>query len=170
MIGRHIYTLQRRHWLPRSLHETFEFFERPENLPLITPPWLDLHILTPEPITMARGLTVDYKVRVMGMRTHWRSLISEYDPPHSFRDVQVIGVYRLWDHRHRFWRENGGTVIEDFVVYEPPFGLIGALLNRLVIDRQLRDIFEYRRRRIEELLLGGIARRRSEPGRAENVA
>jgi len=107
---------------------------------------------------------------VMGMRTHWRSLISEYDPPHSFRDVQVIGVYRLWDHRHRFWRENGGTVIEDFVVYEPPFGLIGALLNRLLIDRQLRDIFEYRRRRIEELLLGGIARRRSEPGRTENVA
>ena len=27
MIGRHIYTLQRRHWLPLTLHETFEFFE-----------------------------------------------------------------------------------------------------------------------------------------------
>ncbi|HUO62743.1 MAG TPA: SRPBCC family protein [Terriglobales bacterium] len=170
MIGRHIYTLQRRQWLPRTLHETFEFFERPQNLPLITPPWLGFRILTPEPITMARGLTVDYEVRVMGMRTHWRSLISEYDPPHSFRDVQVIGVYRLWDHRHRFWRENGGTVIEDFVVYEPPFGPLGALMNRLLIDRQLHDIFEYRGRRIEELLLGDAVRRGHKAGGEEDAA
>jgi hypothetical protein len=25
--------------MPRTLDETFEFFERPRNLPLITPPW-----------------------------------------------------------------------------------------------------------------------------------
>ena len=158
MIGRPVYTLHRRHWVPRALPETFEFFEQPRNLPLITPPWLDFRILTPGPIVMARGLTIDYHVRVLGMRTHWRSLISEYDPPRSFRDVQVIGVYRLWDHRHRFWRENEGTVIEDVVVYEPPYGPLGALANRLFIDRQLRDIFDYRRRRIEELLLTAEAK------------
>lgn len=40
MILRPICTLHRRQWLERDLHETFEFFERPENLPRITPPWL----------------------------------------------------------------------------------------------------------------------------------
>ena len=118
MIRRPIYTLHRRQWVPRGLFETFGFFERPQNLPVITPPWLAFSILTPEPIAMARGLIIDYRVRVLRLPTHWRTLVSEYDPPHGFRDVQVIGPYRLWDHRHRFWREGGGTVIEDFVVYE----------------------------------------------------
>lgn len=152
LIAPPVYTLHRRQWLPRGLHETFEFFERPENLPRITPPWLRFRILTPLPIVMRRGLIIDYQVRVVGLPTHWRSVISEYDPPFSFRDEQVIGPYRLWDHRHRFWRENGGTVIEDFVVYQPPLGSIGALLHRLIIRRQLEDIFDFRQRQIERLL------------------
>lgn len=152
MIAPPVYTLHRRQWLPRGLHETFEFFERPENLPRITPPWLRFRILTPLPIVMRRGLIIDYQVRVVGLPTHWRSVISEYDPPFSFRDEQVIGPYRLWDHRHRFWREPGGTLIEDFVVYQPPLGPIGALLHRLIIRRQLEDIFDFRQRQIERLL------------------
>ena len=152
MTLRPVYTLHRCQWIGRGVHETFDFFERPQNLPRITPPWLDFRILTPEPIAMARGLTIDYHVRVLGVPTHWRSLISEYDPPHSFRDVQVIGPYRLWDHSHRFRRERGGTVIEDVVVYEPPFGPLGALVHRLLIRRQVEGIFNYRRDRIESLL------------------
>jgi len=170
MIVRPVCTLHRRQWLPLRLQETFEFFERPRNLPLITPPRLGLRLLTPEPITMMRGLLIDYQVRVLGIRSHWRSLISEYDPPHAFRDVQVIGPYRLWDHRHRFWRENGGTAIEDFVVYEAPFGPIGALMNRLVIERQLRDIFDYRQRRIKELLLRGASSSSREAGMVAGAA
>lgn len=152
MFLRPVYTLHRRQWVPRTLHETFDFFERPENLPRITPPWLDFRILTPAPIPMVRGLTIDYRVRAIGRPTHWRSLISEYDPPHAFRDVQVIGPYRLWDHCHRFRREDGGTVIEDFVVYEPPGGPLGALVHRLLVRRQVEAIFDYRRGRIEALL------------------
>jgi ligand-binding SRPBCC domain-containing protein len=160
---RPVYTLHRRQWVPRVLSETFAFFERPRNLPEITPPWLAFAILTPEPIEMAPGLTIDYSVRVLGWRTHWRTLISEYDPPHAFRDVQVIGPYRMWDHRHRFWREGAGSVIEDFVVYAPPLGPLGALLHRMLIRRQLREIFDFRRARIEERLGGPATPRRSGP-------
>jgi ligand-binding SRPBCC domain-containing protein len=148
-------TLRRAHRVGLSLGETFAFFERPENLALITPPWLGLRLLTPPPITMAIGLTLDYRVRVLGVSRPWRSLITEYDPPHGFRDVQVVGPYRRWDHRHRFRAEPGGTLIEDLVIYEPPLAPLGALLDRLVIRRQLAQIFEYRRRRIEGLLTGG---------------
>jgi ligand-binding SRPBCC domain-containing protein len=149
---RPVYTLECRQWVPSGPTPTFEFFERPANLPRITPPGLGFRILTPEPITMARGLIIDYRVRVLGLPMHWRSLIAEYDPPHGFRDVQVIGPYRLWDHRHRFRRDGAGTTIEDFVVYALPLGPVGALLNRLTVRRQLEAIFAYRRRRIGELL------------------
>lgn len=156
MILRPIRTLYRRQLLRRSLHEVFEFFECPGNLPRITPPWLGFRIVTPEPLTMKRGLTIDYSVRVFGFRTHWRSAIVAFDPPHGFRDTQVIGPYRLWDHQHRFRHENGGTLIEDFVVYEPPLGPLGAVLDALTIRRQLAAIFDYRARRVDELLGGDL--------------
>ena len=154
-----LYTLERRQWVPTDLRTTFTFFERPQNLPRITPPSLDFHILTPEPIVMARGLTLDYAVRIVGVRRHWRSLIAEYGPPHGFRDVQLIGPYRTWDHRHRFRAFHDGTLIEDLVVYEPPFGPLGALLNGLMIRRQLDAIFDYRGARIEALLTARSRRR-----------
>jgi ligand-binding SRPBCC domain-containing protein len=158
-IDRRVRTLYLNHRLPLSLADTFAFFERPENLALITPPWLGLRLLTSAPITMAAGLTLDYRVRIFGVPRPWRSLIREYDPPHGFRDVQVIGPYLLWDHRHRFRPERSGTLIEDLVVYEPPLGPIGSLLDRFVIRRRLEQIFAYRRRRIEALLVEGVRQR-----------
>jgi len=150
-------TLHRRQWIPRPLEAVFDFFEHPENLALITPPWLGLRLRTPGPLTMRAGLVIDYHVRVLGWKTRWRSLIAEYDPPYGFRDVQVIGPYRRWDHRHRFRREKGGTAIEDLVAYEPPLGPLGGVLDALVIRRQLGAIFEYRRQRIEALFGAGAA-------------
>lgn len=143
------YTLHRRQWVPRPLEETFAFFARPQNLSRITPPWLGFRILSPEPLVMAAGLRIDYRVRLLGVPVRWQSVISEYEPPRSFRDVQTIGPYRHWDHLHQFRSEHDGTLIEDLVTYEPPFGVLGVLLNGLVIRRQLAAIFDYRAGRIE---------------------
>ena len=105
---------------------------------------------------MERGLTLDYRVRILGVPRRWRSRITEYDPPHRFRDVQLIGPYRRWDHRHRFRAENGGTTVEDTVEYEIPLGPLGAIVHRLVVRRQLEAIFDYRRARVEALLSGSL--------------
>lgn len=150
MSRRSVHSLHRRQWVPTPLDATFQFFERPQNLPLITPPWLGLELLTAEPLVMARGLTIDYRVRVLGWPTRWRSLIDEWDPPHRFRDIQVRGPYRRWDHRHWFRAQAGGTLVEDVVVYELPAGALGVLVNRVVVRRQLDAIFDYRRARIAE--------------------
>jgi ligand-binding SRPBCC domain-containing protein len=140
--ARRIRSLHRRQWLARPLDDVFAFFARPENLPEITPPWLGFRIVTPGPLRMQSGLTIDYTLRVLGVRTRWRSLIAAYDPPRAFRDVQVIGPYRRWDHWHRFRPQDGGTLVEDLVLYEPPLGSLGTLLDVLFIRRQLAGIFD----------------------------
>jgi ligand-binding SRPBCC domain-containing protein len=144
--------LHRRQWVPAELGEAFAFFERPQNLELITPPWLRFRLLTPEPIAMRRGLTLDYRLRALGVPMRWRSEIAEYDPPFGFRDVQVAGPYRLWDHRHRFWEEGAGTAIEDLVLYELPLGPIGLVANRLAVRPRLEAIFDFRREEIARRL------------------
>jgi len=150
--------LERRQWLPLALDQTFAFFAEPENLPRITPPWLGFRILTPRPLRMARGLRIDYRVRVLGVPVRWRSLISVYDPPHRFCDVQLAGPYRRWEHTHRFQAEGGGTLVHDRVVYDPPLGPLGGALDALLIRRQLDAIFGYRRERIAALLAPGQER------------
>jgi hypothetical protein len=47
--------------------------------------------------------------------------------------------------------------MEDLVVYAPPLGPLGGLLDVLVIRRQLAAIFDYRRQRIEALFGAGPA-------------
>jgi ligand-binding SRPBCC domain-containing protein len=130
--------------IQRPLKEVFQFFEQPENLELITPPWLEFRILTPRPITMRKGLQITYTVSPLKFPMRWVSKIESYDPPYRFVDVQVEGPYRLWRHTHRFHDSGSGTLVEDEVEYALPFGLLGRLAHSLFVRRQLESIFRYR--------------------------
>lgn len=149
------HVLEFRLLLPAPRVRVFEFFARPENLATITPGWLGFTLLTPAPIMLAAGAVLDYRIRWLGLPVRWRSLIREYDPPYRFVDVQVIGPYARWEHRHMFVEEAGGTVVEDRVTYRLPLGPIGELVHRLGVRRQLEAIFAYRCRRLRALLAGG---------------
>jgi ligand-binding SRPBCC domain-containing protein len=138
--------------LPASRERVFEFFATPENLAAITPGWLGFTLLTPGPITVTAGTVLDYRIRWLGLPLRWRSLIREYDPPFRFVDVQVIGPYARWEHRHMFLSAEGGTVVEDRVTYRLPLGPAGQLAHRLCVRRQLESIFAYRQDRLGFLL------------------
>jgi len=139
-----VYTFEREQRVPRPIDELFPFFERPENLQHLTPPWARLRFLTPAPIPMHTGSKIDYVVRIHGIPLRWTTLISEYDPPNRFVDVQLRGPYALWHHTHTFEEDGGYTVVRDSVRYALPFGPLGTILHALVIRRDLDRIFTYR--------------------------
>jgi ligand-binding SRPBCC domain-containing protein len=143
------YTLQRELWVPRPLPEVFDFFSRAENLERITPPWMHFRILTPPPIAMLPGTTIAYSLRVRGIPLKWLSAIERWNPPHEFVDVQVKGPYRLWHHTHRFSEVKGGTSIVDTVRYALPMGVLGRLVHRVQVARDLEHIFDYRARQVQ---------------------
>jgi ligand-binding SRPBCC domain-containing protein len=148
-----IHTLEAEQFIGRSLPEVFEFFSRPENLARITPPSLGFVILTPSPIEMKAGTSIDYTIRIAGIPLRWRTLISIYDPPNCFVDEQLKGPYAYWRHTHRFSSVEGGTMIHDQIRYAIPFGLFGALARRLFVRRNLDRIFSYRKVIIEKILV-----------------
>ncbi len=162
-----IYTLKREQIVPCPLDDVFPFFAEPRNLARLTPPSLGFVILTPPPLEMRRGALIDYTIGILGMRTHWRTLISDYDPPHSFTDVQLKGPYLFWHHTHTFRQAEGGTVIGDEVRYVMPFGIIGRAGHALLVKRQLRQIFDFRERVIAEIFAGGSTTFSSESQKGE---
>jgi ligand-binding SRPBCC domain-containing protein len=142
-------------WLPRSPEEIFPFYADARNLERLTPPWLRFRMVTPAPIAMGVGTLIDYRLHLRGLPIAWRSEITAWEPPHLFVDVQRRGPFRHWAHEHLLEKRDDGTVLRDRVTYEPPGG---AIVDRLLVRRDLERIFVYRRGAILELL-GNVTRR-----------
>jgi len=154
------YVLERRMWLPRSRPEVFAFFADPSHLSLVTPPSGGLRWLTPPPATLAAGAILDFSMRVVGFPVRWRVFVREFDPPYRFVDAQILGPFARWEHRHRFLEtpaDNGkdclaGTLVEDRVTYRLPLGPLGRLIHAGGAGRQIAGVFDWRERRLRELL------------------
>ncbi|WP_437228054.1 SRPBCC family protein [Planctomicrobium sp. SH661] len=131
--------------LPTSLPAAFDFFSHAGNLEAITPAWLNFRILTPEPIHMRQGTLIEYRIRLHGIPIHWRTEITSWNPPYSFVDTQLSGPYRKWIHTHTFDPHPDGVLARDHVVYDV-WG--GRAVNFLVVQRDLRKIFEFREQQL----------------------
>ena len=139
---------------PVPIGKAFAVFESPYNLARITPAWLRFRIMTPERVTIRKGAGIEYEIRWLGIPVAWKTVITAYEPPIPFEDMQAQGPYAHWRHRHGFEEVEGGTVISDRVEYALPFGALGRLAHRLAVGRQLRGIFEHRQRALMQLLGG----------------
>jgi ligand-binding SRPBCC domain-containing protein len=135
------FELTTRAWLPHPVDEVFPFFADAHNLNLLTPAWLNFRVLTPPPIAMREGLQLDYRITLRGIPIRWRTRIKAWEPGRRFIDEQVSGPYLEWVHTHDFHEVEGGTDVADTVRYRV---LGGALVNALVVERDVRRIFEHR--------------------------
>ncbi len=156
----HVHVLQRSQRLPGSPAEVFAFFADARNLEAITPPLLRFRVETPDPIVMAVGTLIRYRLRVRGVRVRWLTRISVWQPPSRFVDEQLAGPYALWHHTHSFEDDGeGGTLMRDVVRYRIGYGPLGVLVNAALVRRDLERIFDYRAQQVPALLAAERRRR-----------
>jgi len=134
--------------LPHPLSKVFPFFAAAEHLEQLTPSFLNFRILTPQPILVALGTRIQYKLKIHGIPVRWESEITGWNPPHFFFDDQLHGPYRHWHHEHTFEERDGGTLVRDKVEYAVSGG---ALINRLFVAPDLSRIFDYRTTTLKHL-------------------
>ena len=139
------FEINTKQYINKPLEVVFEFFSKPENLEMITPESLSFNILTPIPIRMEKGSLIDYTIRLFGIPVHWRTLISDYEPPFRFVDQQIKGPYTFWHHTHTFQPVDGGVEIIDKVKYSLPLGWLGTLVHSIWVRKDLEKIFEHRK-------------------------
>jgi ligand-binding SRPBCC domain-containing protein len=149
-----MYVLECEMKAPVAIEKAFAVFESPYNLARITPEWLNFRITTPGEVVIRKGAEIDYEIRWLGIPLSWKTIISEYEPPHFFEDLQAKGPYRYWRHRHMFRAVEGGTIVADRVEYELPLGPLGRIANAVAVARQLRGIFAHRGRTLAPLIGG----------------
>jgi ligand-binding SRPBCC domain-containing protein len=137
--------------LPIERPEAWAFFSDPRNLAAITPPEMGFEITSELPERIDPGLIVTYRVRpVAGVPVTWVTEITAVVEGELFVDNQRVGPYSFWHHQHHFRDVAGGTEARDIVHYALPLGPIGALIDRALVGRRLRTIFEFRRGVLEQ--------------------
>ena len=133
------------------LPEVAAFHDDPGSLAAITPPPVRVTIQRFDRPVRA-GSRVIFRLGVGPFGVLWDGAIATYVDQQYFRDVQNQGPFGAWSHTHSFTAEADGTRVHDRVEYEPPFGLIGKLIDPFVVRPALAFMFNYRARKTRELL------------------
>lgn len=140
------YQFKRSQKIPATIEEVWDFISSPANLKEITPDYMGFDITSEDlPEKMYPGMIISYIVKpLLGIPTTWVTEITKVTDKAYFIDEQRVGPYKLWHHQHFIEPIEGGVLMRDIVSYQPPFGILGSIMNSLVIRKKLREIFDYR--------------------------
>lgn len=130
----------------------WDFVSSPKNLKEITPSYM-LFQITSDNLDqkMYPGMIITYKVApILNIKIDWMTEITHVRDKEFFIDEQRMGPYKMWHHQHIFEIKDDGVLMKDIITYIPPFGLIGQIANKIFIKKQLKSIFDYRQKVINE--------------------
>lgn len=140
--------------IPISLDEAWDFFSSPLNLAKITPSEMKFVVTSDynADTKMYPGMIITYKVSpLLGIKLNWMTEITHVQEGKYFVDEQRFGPYALWHHQHHFKEIPGGVQMTDMLNYAIPYGFIGQLGNKMLVGKQIKKIFDYRVKAVEEL-------------------
>jgi len=104
------------------------------------------------PKKMYEGLMIAYTVKpLLSIPMTWITEIKTVKENQFFVDEQRKGPYTIWHHEHHFKETAEGIEMTDIVTYVLPFGIFGRLLHPFVVKPKLKEIFDYRHKRVEEI-------------------
>jgi ligand-binding SRPBCC domain-containing protein len=147
-----IYSIKANQTIPILIDEAWSFFSNPNNLPKMTPPWLNLEVISDLPDKMYEGMIVTYKVYPFaGIPSNWVTEITTVKEKKIFIDEQRFGPYKFWHHQHHFKEIGDGVEMTDIVNYALPFNLFSKPINRLIVGKKVKEIFEFRKEVLEKL-------------------
>lgn len=90
------------------------------------------------------GQSVTWTARHFGIRLRMTSRITAYERPTRFVDEQTAGPFARWWHEHTFEAVDGGTRMVDRVEFAAPFGVLGRVVEGLLLTRYVERLIRQR--------------------------
>ena len=148
-----LHTLTSKQVLKTDLATLWDFVSSPKNLATITPDHMVFQILTPLGETkMHAGQIIEYYITPFaGIKFHWVTEITHVKDLEYFVDEQRYGPYGFWHHKHFLKAVQGGVEMTDVLHYKMPFGFLGRLIHYFFVNKKIKEIFNYRHHKLEEL-------------------
>lgn len=101
--------------------------------------------------TIGLGETVTFEATHFGVRQRLTSKITEFHEPYRFVDEMQMGAFKCLRHIHEF-EENGAiTLMKDTLYFEAPLGLLGTVVERIVLKDYMRKFLEHRNKELKIL-------------------
>ena len=132
--------------------DAWNFLSDPGNLKVITPDTMGFHIISGDALPMFQGQIIQYHVSPFpGFKVRWVTEITHVKEGEYFVDEQRFGPYALWHHKHFLRPFGDGVLMEDVIDYKLPMGILGRLLHKPIVKKQLQKIFQYRYEKLKSL-------------------
>lgn len=93
---------------------------------------------------LSHGDWVTWQARHFGVPFRMTVTVSEYQRPRRFVDQQRCGPFRAWWHEHTFSERDGVTCMTDSVRFHSPAGLIGSVVDRLLLTPYMTRLLRAR--------------------------
>jgi ligand-binding SRPBCC domain-containing protein len=134
------------------IEAVFDFHLDQKNLGLMSPPWMKTKLIHESGEGQNKMIEVEMTM-YRAFRSRWVVRISEYDRPVRLTDLMISGPMKYFRHERTFSQPCASlTELKDHLEYEPPFGMIGRLADKISVKKMMEDMFEYRHQRTKEIL------------------
>lgn len=98
------------------------------------------------------GQEVTWEATHFGFRQRLTSRITAFDRPFHFRDSQVRGAFKRFDHDHFFEKASDErTLMRDIFDYASPLGYVGVLADYLFLKSYMTSLLQRRNRLIKQV-------------------
>lgn len=104
------------------------------------------------------GQTVTFEGTHFGMRQRLTVEVTEFERPRLFVDEMVDGRFRSFKHIHEFVRVRSGTLMRDTLIWKSPFGILGKVVDKLILERHLRKLVSIRNKKLKQIAESDVFR------------
>ncbi len=97
------------------------------------------------------GESVTWQGRHFGLTLQHSSKITRFEPPAFFQDIMTDGMFKSFEHNHRFQESHGETMMRDKLIFSAPLGVLGLLVERIVLRDYLTRFLRARNEFIKQI-------------------
>jgi ligand-binding SRPBCC domain-containing protein len=94
---------------------------------------------------------VTWEARHFGVRQRLTVRVTAFDRPSHFQDVMVSGAFKSMAHDHTFAQHPVGTLMSDRFEFKSPFGILGAIADRVFLASYMRRFIVRRNEVLKQL-------------------